>query len=188
VPAPRKLAHAVFRTRDNYEAMIEWYCTVLSARVVFRSEQLTFLTYDDEHHRIAIAKMPDLKKRDGRYVGLDHLAFTFQSLDDLLLTYGRLKAAGIEPFCPVNHGPTTSLYYHDPDENRIELQVDNYDDMGEATELMRIAFVTNPIGTLFNPDELAERRSGGISAARLAAPPTDYAPPEPELIRKLTST
>lgn len=185
-PSPRKLAHAVFRTRDNYQAMIDWYCTVLNATPVFESPMLTFLSYDEEHHRIAIANMPDLSDKSVRSVGMDHLAFTYDSLDDLLVTFERLKAQGIEPFCPVNHGPTTSLYYHDPDGNRIELQVDNFEDMHEATEHMNLAFNINPVGTLFEPEALAERRARGASAIELLRTKIeDLSPPEPALFGKL---
>lgn len=34
----------------------------------------------------------------------------------------------------VNHGPTTSIYYRDPDGNDIETQVDNFDTTAEADE------------------------------------------------------
>lgn len=188
VPSPRKLAHAVLRTRDNYRAMIDWYCRVLNARTVYASDFLTFLTYDDEHHRIAIAHMPDLQPRDGRRIGLDHLAFTYDSVDDLLATYRRLKDEGIEPFCPVNHGPTTSLYYQDPDGNRIELQVDNFEHMDDATQFMAEAFDANPVGILFEPDTMLAERNAGASAEELTR--LDIAtlsPPEPELMRKLLS-
>ena len=43
---------------------------------------------------------------------------------DLLDTYRRLKAKGIVPYWPIHHGFTVSLYYRDPDGNRMEFQVD----------------------------------------------------------------
>ena len=185
--SPRKLAHAVLRTRDNYEAMIEWYGRVLNARIVFASDLLTFLTYDDEHHRIAIARQADLQPRPVRRVGVDHLAFTYESLEELLATYARLRKVGIEPFCAVNHGPTTSLYYHDPDSNRIELQVDNYSDLAEATRQMAASFEVNPVGVLVDPQHLAERLASGASVVELTRiPPEKLEPPAPELIRQLT--
>lgn len=188
-PRPIKLAHAVLRTRSNYREMIDWYRLVLNAEVVFENEFLAFLTYDDEHHRIAIAYTPDLKERDGRYVGLDHLAFTYESIDDLLATYHRLKDAGIEPFCPINHGPTTSLYYHDPDNNRIELQIDNFEDMADATSLMKVNCKVNPLGVLIDPQEFTRRRAEGESAESLTASPVEeLAPPTSEVIEKLMSS
>jgi catechol-2,3-dioxygenase len=186
--SPKKLAHAVFRTIDHYAEMIDWYCVVLHAQKVFESDRITFLSYDEEHHRIAIAKLPHLKPREICCVGLDHLAFTYQSIGDLIRTYQRLKAVGIEPFCPVNHGPTTSLYYHDPDGNRIELQIDNFDDMSEATDNMRAAFPINPVGVLFEPDDLVNQLATGADGRRLENRPTgNYSPPTDELMRKLLS-
>lgn len=42
---------------------------------------------------------------------VQHVAFTFDTLDGLLLAYRQRKARGILPMWCVNHGPTTSLYY-----------------------------------------------------------------------------
>ena len=50
--SPAKFAHFVLRT-GQFEKMITWYETVLGARIVFRDERLCFLSYDDEHHRLA---------------------------------------------------------------------------------------------------------------------------------------
>jgi catechol-2,3-dioxygenase len=186
--SPKKLAHAVFRTRDHYAEMIEWYCLVLNAHKVFESERITFLSYDDEHHRIAIASFPDLASRGSRGVGLDHLAFTYETIGDLMRTYQRLKTRAVEPFCSVNHGPTTSLYYHDPDGNRIELQVDNFDDMADATREMTASFTINPVGVLFEPDDLVKHIANGADAHELKARMGgELLPPTQELIQKLNS-
>ena len=183
--SPSKFAHAVLRTRDKHKEMVDWYLTVLNAKVVYSNGMLTFLSYDDEHHRIAIASSPGSPDRPPRSIGLDHLAFTYASLDDLLGNYERLKAIGITPFLPINHGPTTSLYYADPDGNRIELQVDNFEDLGEATEHMEATFDTNPLGVGFDPDDYVRRRKAGTPAADLIRPPMDVAPPQMDLIMKM---
>ena len=49
---PQKFAHAVLATK-TLKPMVDWYITVLCAEVVHSNEMLAFLTYDDEHHRIA---------------------------------------------------------------------------------------------------------------------------------------
>jgi catechol 2,3-dioxygenase-like lactoylglutathione lyase family enzyme len=116
---PRQLAHVVRRT-SRFEELVQWYCTVLGAEVVHEDGMLAFLTYDDEHHRIAIARIPGLEDQPAMAAGTDHIAFTFADLGDLLHTYVRLEAAGIAPFWCINHGPTTSMYYKDPDGNRVE--------------------------------------------------------------------
>lgn len=183
--SPRKLAHVVLRTKSNLDAMVKWYCVVLGAKIVFNAGPLVFLSYDDEHHRIAIAASGDLAERPRRSAGLDHIAFTYEDILALLATYARLKQAGILPFCCVNHGPTTSLYYYDPDQNRIELQVDNFADITEATTLMQDQFSINPVGEEFDPDELLARQRSGVDPDELVRPTRDPRPPAGELIAKL---
>ena len=55
--APAKFAHAVLRT-TRFKEMIDWYRTVLNAKIAYENNFLVFMTYDDEHHRIAIAAFP----------------------------------------------------------------------------------------------------------------------------------
>src|SRR6266852_5560250 len=187
--SPSRLAHVVLRTRSNFDAMVQWYCVVLGAKIVFNAGgRLIFLSYDDEHHRIAIAASEDLAERPPRSAGLDHIAFTYEDIDALLATYARLKQAGILPFVCVNHGPTTSLYYHDPDQNRIELQVDNFADMTEATTLMQEQFSINPVGEEFDPEELLARLRSGVDPAELVRPSRKPSPPTRELIAKIISS
>ena len=123
--SPAIFAHFVVRT-SNYDAMRRWYETVLNARTVFDDGRICFLTYDEEHHRLAIVNVPDLQAPDAKAWGLAHFAYGYRSLGDLLSTYRRLKAGGIVPYRPINHGPTVSMYYHDPDGTSIELQVDRF--------------------------------------------------------------
>jgi catechol-2,3-dioxygenase len=160
--APAKLAHLVLLTRD-LASMRDWYETVLHATVTVENPMLCFLSYDDEHHRIALVGMPDLPPRAaGPQVGLHHIAFTYPSLDDLLGTYERLKRLGIEPYWPIHHGVTISMYYRDPDGNSVELQVDAFGSMDEAKAYMRSdGFRNNPIGVMYDPGELVRRHRAG---------------------------
>ncbi len=159
--SPERLAHFVLRT-SRFEEMVDWYQTVLGARPAFKNDILAFLSYDEEHHRVAILAMPDLKPQPDGVVGVHHNAFAYATLDDLMSTYERLRDLGIKPVFPINHGPTTSLYYADPDGNQIELQVDNYDSIDEATAFFYSeAFAENPIGVEFDPDDLLRRLRAG---------------------------
>ena len=169
--APAKLAHFVLRT-PRYTEMIRWYGTVLEAKVVAGSNFATFMTYDDEHHRVAFINMPDCKPSDPNVAGVDHCAFTYESMDDLFATYERLKGEGIEPYWTINHGPTLSFYYRDPDGNQIELQIDIFESNEALNEWMRGSdFDTNPIGVKFDADELIARHRAGEPAAELLARP-----------------
>ncbi len=165
--SPAKLAHLVFRT-PRYEQMVSWYCTVLEASIVFADAMLTFITYDDEHHRAAFVNLPQLTDLDPMAAGVDHVAFTYASLGDLLHTWERLRAAGIEPVWCINHGPTTSMYYRDPDGTRVELQIDNFPGHEELDAWFHSgAFARNPIGVEFDPSVLAERWRAGVPVEEL---------------------
>lgn len=167
VLSPAKLAHVVLRT-NNLKTMVDYYKTFLGAEAMYENEMLAFLTYDEEHHRIALVQIPETKNKDPRTCGLEHIAFTFNTLTELLLSYRQRKQRGIPPFWPVNHGPTTSIYYKDPDGNMIETQVDNYDDADAATEFMKSAsFAENPIGVDFDPEDFIKRLSDGESEVEL---------------------
>ena len=58
-------------------------------------------------------------------IGVDHVAYTYASLNDLLENYAQLKEKGIRPYWCVHHGITVSMYYADPDGNQMEFQVDS---------------------------------------------------------------
>ena len=176
---PTKLAHVVFQTNRMAE-MRDWYCAALDGRVIYENAHLSFVTYDDEHHRVAFVDFGPLAPRDptatelmikaSEMPGLHHVAFTFGSLGDLLDTYERLKRREVKPFFCVNHGPTTSMYFRDPDGNRIELQVDNFATAEEGTAWMKSpAFDQNPIGVEYDPDDLLARYKSGVPTAELVA-------------------
>ena len=159
-----KLAHTVLQTSRKSE-MRDWYCTMLDAHVVFENELLTFLTFDEEHHRIALLTPPvQLAERVPSAAGLNHTAYTFPALPDLLQRFVALKEKGITPAVPIQHGVTTSLYYRDPDRNMIELQVDNFATPDEATNYMRgPEYGADAVGVSFIPEVMLEALRSGVS-------------------------
>ncbi|MFC3429086.1 MULTISPECIES: VOC family protein [Sphingobium] len=179
VVSPTHFAHVVFRT-SQIKAMSDWYKTALNAHAAFETEMLVFLTYDEEHHRVAILNVEGLAEQPDGVVGLQHIAYSYKSLHELLGNYVRLREKGIVPKWSVNHGPTTSLYYSDPDGNQVEFQVDNYDSLEEATAFFYSeAFAVNPIGVPFDPDALYERLLAGEDERQLKLrPPSGPAGPE----------
>jgi catechol 2,3-dioxygenase-like lactoylglutathione lyase family enzyme len=176
---PADFAHAVLRTA-KYREMIDWYRTVLGARVVFGNDVLTFLSYDEEHHRLAVVHVPGMPDADPAATRLAHLAYSYRDLGSLLGTYRRLKALGILPYRPINHGPTVSLYYRDPDGTAVELQVDAFPTKAEAARFFESdAFRENPIGVAIDPDALlAAYESGAPEAELLKRPAGPPSPPQ----------
>jgi catechol-2,3-dioxygenase len=157
--------------------MLHWYQTVFGAKVQHRNQMLAFLTYDNEHHRFAIANLSLMNPQSAETekqgdVGVDHVAYTFASIADLLEHYERLRDLGITPYWCIHHGPTVSMYYADPDLNQMEFQVECFDNTEAANRYIRSdAFAGNPLGVEFDPDELLQRQRDGASEEELLARP-----------------
>jgi catechol 2,3-dioxygenase-like lactoylglutathione lyase family enzyme len=158
---PAKLAHFVLRS-SHFDEAVEWYCAVLAADIVFWDDRLCFLTYDGEHHRLALIKVQEEPPAPPPVAGVDHISFAYGHLGELLATYRRLAAAGIMPVRTINHGPTISFYYCDPDGLRIELQVDNFATLAESHAFFTSEeFAQNPIGIPVEPEQLIRDYESG---------------------------
>lgn len=161
VLAPKSLAHVVLRT-STFKPMVAFYKAFFGGWASYQNDHLAFLTYDDEHHRIAIANVPGTAPKNRTCAGLEHIAFTYDSLDDLLLSYKQRKSIGILPIWCTNHGVTMSIYYQDPDGNQLETQVDVFDSVEGANAFMDSdEFAENPIGVDFDPEELIASLANG---------------------------
>lgn len=168
----KRLAHVLYRTH-RFEEMVEWYQRVFGAKVQHADPALAFLTYDDEHHRFAIANLDVLRPDDGErermgLVGVDHIAYTLDSLEDLLECYAELKERGIEPYWCVHHGITVSMYYRDPDGNQMEFQVDCFPSRDATVGYMKgPAFAANPVGVEYDPDDWLRQKMAGADLSSL---------------------
>ena len=170
---PSRFVHVVYRTRQ-FDKMIQWYRDVFDCKVQYQNPVLAFLTYDDEHHRVALVNLSAVKpeadagERRG-VIGVDHVAYTYDSVEDLVENYAQLKEKGILPYWCIHHGVTMSMYYADPDGNQMEMQVDAFSSSDAANDYMNGPhFATNPIGVEYDPDEvLARIRAGTHGSAFL---------------------
>jgi catechol-2,3-dioxygenase len=181
---PTKFAHVVYSTR-RFEEMIDWYQKVFEARVVYQNPVFAFLTYDDEHHRFAFANLSALspdsaESRTRDKAGVNHVAYTYANLGDLLGTYERLKQMGVTPYWRIHHGITLSFYYQDPDGNRMEFQVDTCS-VDEANAYMQTdAFDANPAGVEVDPEALLAQYRSGVSEQHLLGMPQGSMSPIPD--------
>jgi catechol-2,3-dioxygenase len=173
VISPVKLAHVVLRTSpEKFQEMVSFYKTFLGAHAALENEMLSFQTYDDEHHRVAIVALPGLKPKDSTTSGLEHISFAFDNINDLLGAYTQRKELGIKPTWSVNHGPTLSIYYRDPDGNNLETQIDSFDTPEEATAAMLTEdFKVNPFGVDFDPEDYIEKLKQGVPVKQLLERP-----------------
>lgn len=168
---PAYISHYGIRAQ-RYKEMIQWYKTVFRAKIQHENEFLAFMTFDEEHHRLVIFEDAATVDKPENAAGVDHVGYGLASFGEFVLTYERLKAEGIVPFMPLNHRFTTSLYYHDPDGNEVELSVDNFPTKEECDAFVRSEQMEEisrpPFGYTFDPDELAKLYHEGASQEQLA--------------------
>src|SRR5712691_6393303 len=63
--SPKKLSHLVLQTNRRPQ-MVDWYCTVLGAELLYENPHIAFISYDDEHHRVAFVDPGPLADKAGR--------------------------------------------------------------------------------------------------------------------------
>jgi catechol 2,3-dioxygenase-like lactoylglutathione lyase family enzyme len=84
--------------------------------------RLIFLSRDPgEHHQIVL-----VSGRPERvdFNVINQISMKADSLQTLIDFYQRVKAAGVEELSPVTHGNALSVYFRDPEGNRVELYWD----------------------------------------------------------------
>jgi catechol 2,3-dioxygenase len=144
-----------------------------------------WVSNDEANHRLAFVQLPGLIADPDRahHQRLQHFAFEYRTLDDLLGTYARLKEQGILPILCTDSGSQTAFYYEDPDRNSVELNVDNYGDSWTSTEHLRNSpeFAKNPMGKYVDPDKVIAAREAGASPWELheRAWTGEFAPEKP---------
>ncbi|MFC8381790.1 VOC family protein [Nocardia sp. NPDC057272] len=190
--APDRIAHWVVKSARRDE-LVAWYGLVFGAEIMYQDEQISFLTWDEESHRLAIVAVPapvkflfPLARFRRKVYGVDHIAFTFVSLERLLENYIRLKRVGVTPVWSINHGPTISLYYEDPDGTRLEFQVENFSPEETSAYFRTADFADNPIGVDVDPEYLLSQLRRGVSHAQLRPREAGVRPGRPIVANRKT--
>lgn len=169
----RPAFHHINLKTTRLQEMIDWYAVVVGAEVTFQSDMIAFVSNDEANHRIALTAFDGFAEdpERGTRIGLHHTAFEYGSLVDLDASYLRLSEQGIVPDFCIDHGPTFSYYYLDPDGNHVELQADNFDDWAASKAWMRDSeeFRANAIGVFVDPDLVAAAIAAGRAAEIHAA-------------------
>jgi len=122
---PISLSHFEIKVRD-LPGMEEFYTGTLGFLVTDRSSpgghRMVFLSGNaGEHHQIVLAES---EGGDFPAGSLDHLAFRISDLQSLRGFHGALESYGNLSIETVSHGTTWSVYFRDPEGNRIEFFVD----------------------------------------------------------------
>ncbi|MBT98979.1 MAG: glyoxalase [Dehalococcoidia bacterium] len=119
---PNHLGHVNIWVR-NVEASHKWYEEVLGLHTYdFVPGRAAFMSADlEESHELAIMEVgADAEGPHKGQVGLNHMAWRMDTLDDLKDFYNNLKAKNVEIQKVTNHGLSLGIYFEDPDGNGIE--------------------------------------------------------------------
>ena len=107
---------------------------------------------------------------------VQHIAFEVDSLDELLATRARLRAAGIEVLGPTDHGLFQSIYFFDPNGHRLELAVNT----GTPEQLARARAVAPAMLEEWNRTKRAPRHAAWLHSGRSDAAAAGGAAPTGE--------
>jgi len=123
---PAVLSHFGIHVHD-LEPMQDFYTRVLGLLVMDRGSlpggpTLAFLSRDpDQHHQLVLVTG---RPADAGYNVVNQISFKLPTLADLKALYARVRAEGVTQFRVVTHGNAWSVYFADPEGNRVELFVD----------------------------------------------------------------
>jgi catechol 2,3-dioxygenase-like lactoylglutathione lyase family enzyme len=123
-------SHVGFFVHD-IDRMAEFYTRMLGFAISDRGEldtprgkvALVFLTRDPrEHHQIVLASG---RPEELTFNAINQISFRVQDFAGLRAFYRALQdERGVSEIAPVSHGNALSVYFRDPEGNRVELFVD----------------------------------------------------------------
>lgn len=113
--------HDLAKMRDFYTRMLGF---VETDSGLVRGHPICFLTRDPaEHHQIVLVEG---RTADSDALMLNQISLRAGSLDELRMLASQLqKEPGVSDLNPVSHGNAWSIYFRDPEGNRIEIFVDS---------------------------------------------------------------
>ena len=120
-----RFSHFGFFVRD-VAAMEDFYTRVLGLTVTDRgllgTMQLVFMSRDpQEHHQVVLVTG---RPQDVHFNPINQISFRVADVDALRRLNRRLRAEGAADLIAVTHGNAISIYFRDPEGNRIEVFFD----------------------------------------------------------------
>lgn len=121
------VSHFEIRARDQ-KVMEKFYTEIMGFIVSDRGlltagpaagRELIFLSHSPEEHHQIVLIPSDAEASSGS--GIGHVAFRVDSLDEVRRVYEKVRVLPHAKPEPVSHGNTWSVYFRDPEDNRIEV-------------------------------------------------------------------
>ncbi|APD13567.1 VOC family protein [Pandoraea pulmonicola] len=188
-----RIAEVVLQT-SNYDALRSWYEAVLGrewsivntpskdkeiqnkhgdgGKQVHASDVRSSFMFLDRSlpygQMFAIFEISSVGKMPTNDPGLNHMQFKHVNLEALIERVKALRDAGLHPHRSANHGPVTSFYFRDPDQNVVELCSNNYDTEEAFFGYFKTeAFRSNPSGIDIDRDAFIARYDSGETKEQL---------------------
>ena len=133
---PMRVGHLVLNVKNLAEST-RFYTDILGFEISRQTPTGTFLTCGKIHHDLALFQAPEdaLPVSNGQ-LGLNHFAVQVEDLDALKEVYSNLKDREVTLDHNTDHGMTSSVYFMDPDGNRVEFFCNNQADPAEGLAIM----------------------------------------------------
>jgi len=110
---------------SDFDRMLAFYQNIFGFAVTDEarndSRSIAFLTTDptSHHQLVLVTGRPDSDQHL-----MNQLSFRLKTLPELQRVYGKLLEEGVPNLEPLTHGIAWSVYFPDPDGNRVEAYVD----------------------------------------------------------------
>lgn len=132
--------HIIYCRPETYDDMVRFYQVFLGGSAMPVGDDLpSSLIMDDEQDLVVIAKRPDLPHFTQRRTGFLHVAWSYNSLAELIYVYRNAVRNGIKPLELLNSPILMQFYFRDPEGNFIEISIDGHDTPDQTQTHMRAA-------------------------------------------------
>jgi catechol 2,3-dioxygenase-like lactoylglutathione lyase family enzyme len=139
----KRINHVVFNVHDLDES-VKFYTEVVGMKLIrrFDDRKMAFVSFGDRHHDIGLFQVGGTPERDRQWHGFNHLAMEYEGgpeiLDDL---HRRLidKDAKMDNLEGHAGGRHKSVYFFDPDGNRLEFYWENPSWRAESAQQVKEA-------------------------------------------------
>ena len=169
-----RITEVVLQTA-RWQEMRDWYTAFLGVEPYFETDTMCFRRVNDAAGQLLVLfRVPEAPAAGSEpgvppaSSGLNHVQFKAATLREALERHERLQGVGIVPMRSYNHGPSTALYYRDPDGNTMEISGPNFPTEAEYRAYMQTdAFRRNPRGVPIDPADMLARLRGGAPQTEL---------------------
>ena len=121
-PPDAQLTHMGIFVSD-LDKMVAFYQRVFGMVITdrgsnYRGHAVVFLSRNPaEHHQLVLAQ----GRAPGTETTVQQVSFEVRELEDLRAFHARLVTMNIQDLAPRTHGNAWSIYFHDPEGNRVEI-------------------------------------------------------------------